>query len=335
MITLTVDEIAAFERVNLTEDSWARCVSHQFDEDTLIHNTHKPGLYISVIGQCQGRTQIEGMDAEQDFSHHYMMALLEGDCDDPMFFPKGSWLQMLSIMVPLETLNEPQILPRYKAKFIQSVPQIRLAELGLVPLDIFRCCDAVWHCKYQGLERELFLKAKAHEVMALFLHLRRKAAEQDAIDVPIYDTSLSDSSVYVNSAYDRHKPRHKKTKQCPQTTVTPQVHARMLALVTTLRQVENTLDQEWPLAKVARMAQTNEAYLKSDIKALVGTTFRQWLIKARLTLACRLLAENIPISEVAQTIGFKSPAYFATLFKSEMGVSPRLYRESLTHPVQS
>jgi AraC-like DNA-binding protein len=37
--------------------------------------------------------------------------------------------------------------------------------------------------------------------------------------------------------------------------------------------------------------------------------------------------ENLTISEIAFKVGFSSPAYFSTVFKSKFGVTPKGFKE--------
>jgi AraC-like DNA-binding protein len=284
----SVESIATFEHFNLDFDaqSWVRSVNHRFLEDTLVENVSKPGLYISMFGKCQGQTLNNGMDQQRDYSHQYMVTLVDQPCSGHMRFPNNSVWQTLSIMLPLNKLQENSLLPQLHSNFPHAVPQIRLAELGPVPRDILRCCEAVWDCTFKGFERELFIKAKAQEVLALFLHKRRQ-----------------------------HHP-------APETS-------RMAQLGNVLSHIKTNLAQDWPLSTVANLAGSNRTYVKQDMKELIGLSFRDWLRQVRLEKACEQLTGNISITEIAHNVGFKSQAHFATLFKSELGVTPSEYRQSL------
>ncbi|RBP85151.1 AraC family transcriptional regulator [Marinomonas rhizomae] len=286
MTYCTVESILAFEHIHLDANSWIRSVNYRFTESTIIENVHQPGLYISIIGECQGQTRIPGMDPTLNFSHQCMVSLLDQACHDPMYFPNGSVLQMLSIMLPLDHLQESRLLPKQRAAFIQAVPQIKLAELGPVPYDVLCCCQAAWECDFEGIEREWFIKAKAQEVLALLLNKRRKAT------MPI-------------------------------------VTNRMRQMHSVLNHVQAHLDQEWSLAGLARLARSNETYVKRDIKALTGGSFRQWLGKARLEAARDQLSRHDTITQVALNVGFKNQAHFSTRFKTEFGITPREYRRSI------
>ncbi len=58
-----------------------------------------------------------------------------------------------------------------------------------------------------------------------------------------------------------------------------------------------------------------------------GKTLNQYLCTVRIAKAKEMLEEgSYPIKEIAQTIGFKTAAHFTNFFRSQMGVSPKVYR---------
>lgn len=62
-------------------------------------------------------------------------------------------------------------------------------------------------------------------------------------------------------------------------------------------------------------------------KQQVGDSVVETLLKLRLRYASRLLEHtDLPIAEVAEQVGFRSPFYFSKQFKISFGVSPSRYR---------
>ncbi len=285
----SLENVATFEHFNLGLDaqSSVRLVNHRFAEDTVVEHVYTPGLYISMLGKCQCETLNEGVDKRRDYNHQYVVALVDKSSTSQIHFSHDSVWQTFAIMLPLDALNESAILPEKLANESRAIPNIRFAELGPVPADILRCCEAVWDCGFEGFERELFIKAKAQEVLALFLHKRREQ------------------------------------RRLPATS-------RLTQLRNALSHIQTNLAQDWSLSTVAHLAGSNRTYVKQDIKVLIGSNFRDWLKDVRLEAAREQLAGRKPITQIAHNVGFKSQAHFATLFKSEMGVTPSEYRQSVT-----
>ena len=69
----------------------------------------------------------------------------------------------------------------------------------------------------------------------------------------------------------------------------------------------------------------NQFYAK--LKSLTDMTLRAYINRIRINMACSLIEEgNSDFSDIAYRLGYSSPAYFSTVFKQEMGVSPKEYR---------
>jgi len=68
--------------------------------------------------------------------------------------------------------------------------------------------------------------------------------------------------------------------------------------------------------------------LYRKVKALLGYNINDYILNVRLQKAKHYLNEGeLSIAEVAYKVGFTSPAYFSTVFKSKFGVTPSDYRE--------
>lgn len=287
MESISIQNLTTFEHLELDSEShsWVRFVNHCFSEDTVVENLFTPGLYITVLGQCQYSSLSGNAEEQGNYNYHYTVALADEPCSSRVLFPVNATWQNFSIMIPLAQLH------LYGVDALDDIathfrPEARLSELGAISGDILRCCESIWQCEFKGLERKLFIKAKALEVLALFLHKRRESSQNQP------SSRLS----YLNDAL---------------------VH------------IESNLDQDWTLSTVARLARSNQTYIKQDVKDLFGLSFRKWLSKKRLSAAVDLLGSDVAISQIASDIGYKSQAHFATLFKNEIGMTPSEYRHSL------
>jgi AraC-like DNA-binding protein len=65
------------------------------------------------------------------------------------------------------------------------------------------------------------------------------------------------------------------------------------------------------------------------VKALLGYSVNDYIVSVRLKKAKHLLLNtDKTISEIATEVGFSSPTYFSTSFKSKFNISPREFKTS-------
>lgn len=68
--------------------------------------------------------------------------------------------------------------------------------------------------------------------------------------------------------------------------------------------------------------------LYRKVKALLNIIVNDYILDIRLQKAKYLLQhEEFNRSEISYKVGFSSPAYFSTVFKSKFGVAPKVFRE--------
>ena len=66
--------------------------------------------------------------------------------------------------------------------------------------------------------------------------------------------------------------------------------------------------------------------IEEIVKKITGDTALNFIRNIRLREACRLLEEGgRSMSEIAESVGFRTAAYFSTCFKSQLGMTPRQY----------
>lgn len=64
------------------------------------------------------------------------------------------------------------------------------------------------------------------------------------------------------------------------------------------------------------------------VKALYDVNVNDYILNTKLQKAKYLLQnEELSIGDIAYKVGFSSPAYFSTVFKSKFGVTPKAFKE--------
>ncbi|MBB1155492.1 MULTISPECIES: AraC family transcriptional regulator [Amycolatopsis] len=82
-----------------------------------------------------------------------------------------------------------------------------------------------------------------------------------------------------------------------------------------------------PPSRWAEELHVSERTLHRLFRAETGLSFARWRERACVLRALPLLAADLPVADVAVTLGYESPAAFTTMFSRLLGAPPRAYRE--------
>lgn len=90
----------------------------------------------------------------------------------------------------------------------------------------------------------------------------------------------------------------------------------------------NIANEELNVEEICKSMGISRVQLYRKVKALMSINVNDYILNTRLQKAKYLLQhEEHSISEIAYKVGFTSPAYFSTVFKSKFGVTPKAYKE--------
>lgn len=111
----------------------------------------------------------------------------------------------------------------------------------------------------------------------------------------------------------------------------PEPKARVGSGIASLQdQIRSSLDEEWPVDRMALAAATSGRTLARRFSEEVGMTPINWLKGERVARAAELLENGkMPLADVWATCGFGSVETFRREFRKIMGVPPIRYRERL------
>jgi AraC family transcriptional regulator, transcriptional activator of pobA len=82
------------------------------------------------------------------------------------------------------------------------------------------------------------------------------------------------------------------------------------------------MDPSTPLSEIIRRSGYQRDHLNSLIKRETGITLGQYRSQQRLTLAKRMLSEQVRVSGVASAVGLPDQSYFARWFRRQTGQQP-------------
>lgn len=98
-------------------------------------------------------------------------------------------------------------------------------------------------------------------------------------------------------------------------------------------QIRAALDEDWPIARMARAGATSSRTLARRFHDETGMTPLTWLRQERITRAAELLEDStLPLADIAASCGFGSPETLRRDFRRLMGVAPQPYRDRMGSP---
>lgn len=90
---------------------------------------------------------------------------------------------------------------------------------------------------------------------------------------------------------------------------------------------ENHGDQDFSISNLSRELGLSRSQLYRKVKALLGDSVGSYVERVRLERAEALLtAGELSIADIAYTVGYSSPDYFARVFKSKYNVPPSKFQ---------
>jgi AraC family transcriptional regulator of adaptative response / methylphosphotriester-DNA alkyltransferase methyltransferase len=84
-------------------------------------------------------------------------------------------------------------------------------------------------------------------------------------------------------------------------------------------------DRQLTVAEVARAVATSRRQLQRVFREIGGTSFREYVVAARLDYAKELLEQGVPVGLVARRTGYTHTSHFARAFRRHHGVKPSAY----------
>ncbi len=94
------------------------------------------------------------------------------------------------------------------------------------------------------------------------------------------------------------------------------------------RYIDNHFKEDLTLDGLAAVAHVSKYYLVHSFTKEYGTSPINYLLSCRIKESLHLLSETrMPLSQIAELLGFSSPSYFSQSFRRIQGTSPMEYRK--------
>jgi len=90
--------------------------------------------------------------------------------------------------------------------------------------------------------------------------------------------------------------------------------------------IDHNFHEPIDLDRVSKQAFLSRFHFHRLFRQVYRKTPHQYITRKRLERARELLAENKPVTEVCNEVGFESIGSFSAWFKKEIGFAPQYYR---------
>lgn len=109
-----------------------------------------------------------------------------------------------------------------------------------------------------------------------------------------------------------------------------QTDARSRLMAEVLRFIDDNYARDISLAEMAAHAGVTQQHLCRVFRGVLRMRPGEYLAQRRVQAAQTLIQTgDLPLSEIAQQVGFASPGYFSTVFRRYVGMAPGEYRRRL------
>lgn len=193
------------------------------------------------------------------------------------------------------------------------ITQSRFAEAGTELRQLFNC--------YYDAYADFDLLREACKRIVMYTDTALPGAEKSSNDRlwAIIDRALTADELLAFML--------SRISNCPG-SVSGQSHSKLIAKVT--RYMENHYAENISLQDLAKEVFLSPGHLSLNFRKETGLKINDWLNCYRIEQAKALLVkENIPITEIAERVGFSSYKYFSMLFLKYVNMSARSYRNQL------
>ena len=105
--------------------------------------------------------------------------------------------------------------------------------------------------------------------------------------------------------------------------LTPDIYERIVAAKV---YIDENFQEPIDLERISQQAYFSRFHFHRIFRQIYRRTPHQYLTQKRIDKARVLLAENKPVTDVCNEVGFESIGSFSVLFKKEIGFAPQYYR---------
>jgi AraC-like DNA-binding protein len=270
---------------------------YQLQENLLINCSEEKSDCLEVVFNLSSTRQIEETYTLTSGQHYLMGKHTQGGrfleiAEDPIKAVDIHICPSLIESLLLEKRGEiwlefSQILEE-KDQFQMTLPQQITPQMKVA-------LEQIFSCPFQGMTKQLYLEAKALELVALQIEMITQTQA-------FHPISSSCSCFLKGEDIDR-------------------IYAAKDILI-------RHWDNPPSLSELAQQVELNTRKLKTGFRQVFQTTAFGYLHQYRMEMAQQMLRENQPVGWVANAVGYASPTSFTAAFRRCFGMTPKAYQLS-------
>lgn len=97
-----------------------------------------------------------------------------------------------------------------------------------------------------------------------------------------------------------------------------------------MNKIHTNYCNDFSVAQLAKECKVSDRYLRKLFRFYLESTPQEYCNNLKIRKATELLADrNVPVMEIAYSVGYSTPQYFSRMFKEKYGFSPQTYRKIL------
>ncbi len=156
----------------------------------------------------------------------------------------------------------------------------------------------------------------------------------DYLVTPVTQADLVRCRQLLNAVQNADRRQNERTIIEYQSSIPVEVpvgqRVRSVRLAAALRFVQTNFRRMIRIAEVAELCDMSSFHFSHEFTEAFSLTFQEYLLRYRILEACKQLRHpNIAVANVAYSVGFNDPSYFARVFRRYFGLSPSEYCEQI------
>ena len=158
----------------------------------------------------------------------------------------------------------------------------------------------------------------------------------DFLTMPVTRTDLVRCSQLLQAVQNADSRQKKRTIFDHHSRIPGEIpvgqRVRGVRLEAALHFVQTNFRRTIRIAEVAKLCDMSSFHFSHEFTEAYALTFQEYLLRYRILEACKELRHpNVPVANVAYSVGFNDPSYFARIFRRFIGLSPSEYCEQIRH----